>query len=1416
MADNSSGRFTASGGLTKHNGAKSGETPRERRRSYAAAATASSAKLQVNRLKHGNADAPQNGLAASGEWQERHSKSHKEGMDSRAPRGSHGKAADHIGSNMTAPGNGQGQERHAPESHVRNHASFKQGHPHGGTEQHAQGKTRHSGGDWSADDRHQENNSKNNSSKPKVTTPALEDPALPPLPPANGDPSYWNWAEGDGTDGGSGNNPFAKFASAEDYYRAFAEGGRRGETAALMLEVRNFFSAIFEDHIDPLTGALLPMDLLTFLDRAASSLAGPRRARNRDRLFLIAKHCSDAAVKLCADPDDMLLRGHEVLPVRQVRELDSASTMWLSRQPGRNLHEKLVSNPHLKAVIRFVSVDTPENELLKAFISRMHDLLVLRRAVPSDECGDSACEGLFNLGEVWLHSETASRIGRWKNLPPNNTLLSDKRYRKIWDGWIALKLLDGQIESDCQRLDDSLADCLFLSILACLSRTPGIRILQQPFGIDEDNLSPWTALKKRAYMRTRGSPETGSSQLLADLHSHSISLGGRSLDLSVKGGILSLSLTDGRILKRLLEPGELGNIAEKAACEFAQIVPASSPRLVSGGNYFAVDTSMTVPGVSSATGQSAARPLKLLCQEWTLPKSDASGEQAKMLIDCSTASAINMRKGVRTASMRTVLYGTEDGDIENRGPDALFIAGAFRSWLEWNMRPNGPLEVEYVVPDDKDEFALRHLRQAFNSTFEKAAPLPRSIAAAMSWLSSSGRASGEAAPGLILVTVTRIPGGAVLTPITFERMPHAEALGGAGMVRHPPRIIIGRRSKKQPEPEWLRAASRLFDQASLDKIKGSFSMLLQKNWVDITSDLARCAGRVESTSSITPEDIEKCLPANLKKYAGSAKVLLIDKVRLEGVPSVLDRQFVPRPSDGAAFHHMLQERNGGVPLWRDSLPDLYLKLGNEKIYLVRGQTIIPEKGRKVSIKVTGTFTIPAGKKKVSCPLVIGDWAGGRYVAQIRSSMLPFLNDVKCTLDLSYTYGADEPYSLRLIPIQSSARAPAGYIPVHLEDSENAYADLPFPTYPESKDWVSIQSEIDNFINYFKQYVNFSWDNRKQLAAIASGKLRDTEECFLNLSKLRGKMHFAAQAVWNGHSLSDPDCPYELSSFVYEIMPKVRNIVLSDTKGLDGMLEIKDAVAYTACCMQKDCYDFVYDPMLNEAMADPSRINKKTKMYANLMGDLSQPWQVTMFNILRSQDLDEPGNTWLAICWSLILWKGPNCIESIDSNLAKQLLRAASNICKISKKRLGAMFNKDEAKDVEKMPAGMERAELAKRETNNWTRALELVFALLRLRERHEKKLTQLLAPGSAFAGRFEESAIELGTFVWNYTKEYRNLYNGKRTFFTPRIEVKVGSKQQDLRHLPDMLYALVSYLRGDDEETGQIRIEGINEGSNND
>ena len=50
--------------------------------------------------------------------------------------------------------------------------------------------------------------------------------------------------------------------------------------------------------------------------------------------------------------------------------------------------------------------------------------------------------------DSWLRSSEADEIGRWENLPPNNTLLSQRHYRAVWDAWGWLRSLDEDIARD--------------------------------------------------------------------------------------------------------------------------------------------------------------------------------------------------------------------------------------------------------------------------------------------------------------------------------------------------------------------------------------------------------------------------------------------------------------------------------------------------------------------------------------------------------------------------------------------------------------------------------------------------------------------------------------------------------------------------------------------------------------------------------------------------------------------------------------------------------------------------------------------------------------------------------------------------------------------------------------------------------
>lgn len=234
--------------------------------------------------------------------------------------------------------------------------------------------------------------------------------------------------------------------SLRDVYRAFGEDSEEGELARRLLEQQHWFTTLAD--FDPKTGEALPLGLDEVLRRLSS-----RRELTviHDRLRRIVDHSRIAVAHLLGSLSESPRREQAMLPVRSVRELNATSFIALNRRPGRNMREKLAGKPYMQAVRRYQSIDLPENRLLKAFASQLVEFLELRQRYLQEE------DELFSVLRSWLHGEEAASIGRWENLPPNNTLLSHREYRRVWDAWRWLQNLDDDIDRDMTRLDERTA-----------------------------------------------------------------------------------------------------------------------------------------------------------------------------------------------------------------------------------------------------------------------------------------------------------------------------------------------------------------------------------------------------------------------------------------------------------------------------------------------------------------------------------------------------------------------------------------------------------------------------------------------------------------------------------------------------------------------------------------------------------------------------------------------------------------------------------------------------------------------------------------------------------------------------------------------------------------------------------------------
>ena len=282
-------------------------------------------------------------------------------------------------------------------------------------------------------------------------------------------------------------SPESTIDSLESVYRALRGNCESGDRAGLLLKLRSWLTEISD--FDPVTGQALPT---TLVDLANAIEKDRERDENdgelKDRVYRIACHVKEAVGAISENMRHKILREHAMVPIYAAREIDGTCVQWLSRRPGRTIREKVSGKPYVKAVRRRTSLDTSENRLLKAFLSRFEQILVERQFALEAE-SEKTCEEFLAFLHRWSRSQAAAEIGTWGNLPPNNTLLQDKFYRKAWDGWIWCQSVDESICADCKRIKKDLLTVIYWNFISMLHQTARFRTVQQPLDIDYENFS---------------------------------------------------------------------------------------------------------------------------------------------------------------------------------------------------------------------------------------------------------------------------------------------------------------------------------------------------------------------------------------------------------------------------------------------------------------------------------------------------------------------------------------------------------------------------------------------------------------------------------------------------------------------------------------------------------------------------------------------------------------------------------------------------------------------------------------------------------------------------------------------------------------------------------------------------------------
>ena len=191
-------------------------------------------------------------------------------------------------------------------------------------------------------------------------------------------------------------------------------------------------NSIFDKSI----GNFKDIDLFTFLENINSF--DYAKDIFYDDIYYILEYTKDSILHLINNINREVKREHKIVPISQAKEFDKKTILWLSRQDGRTIKEKLKNNK-IKAVKRYKNVDTYENRIFKIFLKKLVLVEEKREQIQSND---------YLIGKIrqWLRSDDAKSINEYGNIVYNNILLHHPHYSKIFKSYKWLNRLDEKVE----------------------------------------------------------------------------------------------------------------------------------------------------------------------------------------------------------------------------------------------------------------------------------------------------------------------------------------------------------------------------------------------------------------------------------------------------------------------------------------------------------------------------------------------------------------------------------------------------------------------------------------------------------------------------------------------------------------------------------------------------------------------------------------------------------------------------------------------------------------------------------------------------------------------------------------------------------------------------------------------------------
>ncbi len=852
-------------------------------------------------------------------------------------------------------------------------------------------------------------------------------------------------------------------SNIQEKLKAFYIGLENGDELRIrILEYLALIQDTLRDKIDPKSGDYMPVPISSFIAKLKTQSQIEINI-SHERVYRMLSYLRKPLEVILATPRNKINRFHQLMPQYQARNFDRQSIQWLIRRPGKDLAEKIALSPQLLAVKRNFVLDTSENRLLKEFLRRLYELLQLRQKCLTQKLS-SFENRIGNDIASWLREE-GSGIGKWNNVPPNNILLNDKYYRKVWDAWCTLRKLEAYLEYDLNNVSYYSLQIFLFELINCLSER-GVRFAEFPLKIDYA-----TTITGRGFDLLFYPTEiNGISICERGDYPVSINLLGSKLLIKVNKSIVNCNFIsfneieiDGNcftcdtILFNSALTAIVNKLDEKKLLPRKELV-----RKVKTIKTDSITIDFAYSNIQYCKAKNARNTdIFLARQYWDVLETSVALSNVPAWQFCDEA---------RIFSIANLLWNNLD-ECKNINLVAKELAKDAKDYIHSE-------DITFVIPDIMDDFGdnAKYFKQAFENAFRDSniTWIPTSIAVVFAlhdvWNIHPQKYK-------CYCIVEHFYDKLTITPVLLKKPSYSQK-----MLQLCPETQGYIWERQQPFVQRITLDEICAIERVCDRI--STPVFEHGNWYSPSQYNAKTIVKVNN--AIIKEVLQNINADEIEIVLASPN-LVFDEFHPIGLvrsySELLQRDGLRIISRGGEALREMQRKYPDHPLWTDNLPPISLIfLGGQELKLISDDhDPIMTTGKQEILLTTSQCKMKLQRGTKIQEFDVKRQKGNicfRYKAQI--SLLELLkNDTNCVVKLYYTYGVAEPYRLIFEPEKGAMDifkpVQAQLIPIAealLEDKDNYYSApaIASPYHPWDKNDSEQQKKMKLVIKEF----NTSW------------------------------------------------------------------------------------------------------------------------------------------------------------------------------------------------------------------------------------------------------------------------------------------------------------------------------------------------------